>query len=212
MSHSDDESTCVLLHRRVDAVFESWYKRLTPLKTEPLHSVELARHEGTPLVCVVKSRVHVNALSFGSFSELNRFKFFTNPITDFALLDMHELHSNFSAVGLTICGNKIAQFPTLLTLGNAAEIVHSERELTVHVGLRESVLRRVKQRKGVLIREAELLRQTWTVTVDLLELQRIDIRSVVPMRHEGAQKHVQANCFVVGLPFITTLEADAAPL
>ena len=49
-----------------------------------------------------------------------------------------------------------------------------------------------------------------TVRVVLFKSKKMYIRIVEPISHEGAQMHIEKNSLVVGLLFITSLEADAA--
>ena len=52
---------------------------------------------------------------------------------------------------------------------------------------------RIKHGKELLVRESELLRQAGAIFVVFLQIQRVDIRDVVPMSHKCAQEHVQTN-------------------
>ena len=102
VSHADDKGASALLDCRVDAEFQAGDERLAAFETETFHGVELASHEGTPLMGPVQASVHVDTLSFSWFSELNRLEFFADPVANVALLNVHELHANISAVSITV--------------------------------------------------------------------------------------------------------------
>ena len=175
MGHANDESARTFLHCRVDAEFESGNERFAALKTEPLHRVEFAGHESTPLVSVVKASVHVDALTLGWLPELDRLELLADPVADFALLDMHELDANFAAIGLAVGTDEVTQLPPLFALGDSAVVGHADRELTVHISISEAVMRRVEHVEELLVGETELLGETGAIGVDLFQVKRIDV-------------------------------------
>ena len=107
VGHTDYKCACTFLYSRIDAEFESWDERFTTFKTEALHSVEFLGHEGTPLMGPVEAFVHVNLLSFRDGSELDRLELLTNPIANFTILDMHELHADLATVSFLVGLNQI---------------------------------------------------------------------------------------------------------
>lgn len=101
--HSDNKGPGALFDSGVDAEFEAGHEGLATFETEALHRVELASHESTPLMGPVEALVHVNALSLGLLTELDGLKLFSDPITDVAVLNVHELHTDLVTVGLAVC-------------------------------------------------------------------------------------------------------------
>ena len=175
MGHANDESARTFLYCRVDAEFKSRNERFAALKTEPLHRVEFAGHESTPLVSVVKASVHVDALTLGWLPELDRLELLADPVADFALLDMHELDANFAAIGLAVGTDEVTQLPPLFALGDSAVVRHADRELTVHISISEAVMRRVEHVEELLVGEAELLGETGAVSIVLFQVKWIDV-------------------------------------
>jgi len=145
MRHTNDKSSGAFLHSGVNAEFESWDEGLAALETESFHGIELAGHESTPLVRPVKTRVHVHSLTFRRLAELNRFELLTDPVANFTILDMHELHGNLIAVCFAVGLNQIAKNPLLLSLDDGTSEGHLDVELAVHVRLSEAVVSRVEQ-------------------------------------------------------------------
>jgi len=70
---------------------------------------------------------------------------------------MHELNSNFAAIGLAVGSNQLTQLPDLLALADDAVVGHVDGELALHICLSEAVVGRVEHGKKSLIREAEFL-------------------------------------------------------
>ena len=105
MRHSDHESSRAFFNSGVDTVFKARNEGFAALQPEALHRIELAGHEGTPLVGPVQALVHVDPLFLAGFAELNRFELFANPVAHLTILDIHELDGDFAAVGLAICAN-----------------------------------------------------------------------------------------------------------
>ena len=138
----------------------------------------------------VETLVHVDAFRFGYLTELDRFKFFTNPVANFTVLNMHELHSNLTAISFLVSLNQLAQDPLILSLDNSATERHLNVELAVHVSLCEAVGCWVEHLDEVLVGEAELLGEARTVTVDFLELKGVDIGQQVTVGHVGAKQHL----------------------
>ena len=128
----------------------------------------------------------MNFLTFGLLTELNRFELLTNPSANLTVLDMHELNGYFVAVSLLICADEFTKDPFSFPLHDSATEGHLDVELAVHVSLCEAVVSRVEQLEEVVVREAELLGQTWAVFVVFLEVERIDIRDEVTVSHESS--------------------------
>lgn len=82
----------------------------------------------------------MHTLTFRRFTELNRFKLFTNPSANLAVLDMHELHGNFIAVSFTVGIDQFAEDPLWFSLNDCASKGHLNVEFSVHVSLSESVM------------------------------------------------------------------------
>ena len=102
MSHTNDESARTLLNSRVNAEFEARDERFATLEAETLHRVEFASHEGAPLVSVVQASVHVDLLTLGRLSELDRLELLADPVADFTFLDMHELNADLATISLLV--------------------------------------------------------------------------------------------------------------
>ena len=197
VSHANDKSARTFLHGRVDAELEARDEGLATLEAESLHRVELAGHEGTPLVRPIESGVHVDALTLSWLSELDGLELLTDPVASLAILDMHELHTDLAAVSLLVSLDQISQLPFGLSLGDRAVVVgHVDREFTVHVSLCEAVVARVKQLEDVIFGESELPCETWAVSVVLLQLQGVDICDQVTVCHESSQHRVQTHHFI----------------
>ena len=99
---------------------------------------------------------------------------------------MHELNGYFVAVSFAVCTDQFAEDPFSFSLHDSATEGHLDVELAVHVSLCEAVVSRVEQLEEVVVREAELLGQTWAVFVVFLEVERIDIRDEVTVSHESS--------------------------
>lgn len=56
----------------------------------------------------VKARVHMNALFLAWLSELDILELVAYPVADLAVLNVHELDSNFLAICLTVSRNEIS--------------------------------------------------------------------------------------------------------
>ena len=168
--HSNDKSPGALLDGGVNAEFESRDESFTAFEAKPLHRVKFASHKGAPLVRPVKTGIHVHTFTFRGLTELNRFKFFTNPCAHLAVLDMHELNGNFVAVSLTVGIDQLAENPLWFSLNNSASKGHLNGELSVHVSLSEAVVGRVQKREELFVGEAEFLRQARAVFVVLLQV------------------------------------------
>jgi len=193
MSHTDDKSASTFLDGGVNAELKAWDEGLTTLKTESLHRVELAGHEGSPRVGPVDSLIVSDLLSLRWLSELERFELFADPIATLAVFNMHELHSNSLAVSIFICLDKLTQLPLGFSLQNGAALsVHLEAELAIHVGLSEPVAGRVEHFKEVLIRETELFGEARAIFVVLFKFQGINLGKQMTVSHEGSQEHLQA--------------------
>ena len=155
--HTNDKGSGALLNGRVDAEFEARDESFAAFETKPLHRVKFASHEGAPLVRPVETRIHMNAFGFRGFSELNRFKLFTNPVANLAVLDVHKLNGNFIAVCFTVGINQFAEHPFCLSADNGASKRHLNVELSVHVSLSKTIASWVQKRKELFVGEAEFL-------------------------------------------------------
>ena len=138
----------------------------------------------------------MHLFAFRFFTVLDRFKLFTNPVAYVTVLDMHELHGNLGTVSLTVSTDKVAENPLLLLLNNSATEGHRNMEFAVKVSLGEAVMCWVKKGKQALVREAELLRQTWAVLVVFFQVKRVDVCDQMTMGHECSQQHLNANQLV----------------
>ena len=195
--HSDHKGAGTLVDGGVDAELEAWNERFAALKTEALHGVEFAGHEGTPLMRPVQAHVHVNALGLGWVAELNGLELFTDPVALLFVLNMHELNANFVAVSFAVSGNEFAQNPLGLALQDrAATSLSIDRELTVHVSLSETIEGGVNEVDLIIVWEAVLFGETRAVFVDIFQFQRVNIRNQMAVRHEGANKHLKTDGFV----------------
>ena len=135
----------------------------------------------------------MNSLFFRDISELDRLEFLTNPIAGIAILDMHELDTDLTAICLFVSVEEITEHPLLLSLDDGASERHDDVEFTVHIGLGEAVGGRVQQVEKGLIREVHLLCETWHILVDFFQVERIDIRNEMTMCHVCAEQDLDAN-------------------
>jgi len=197
--HTNDKGASTVLHCRIDAELEAWDEGLAAFQAKPFHRVKLAGHEGTPLVRPVQSLVHVTPFFVRGLSELKRFKLLPNPITNLAILNVHELDANFVAISMSVGFDEIAEHPLLFALHNGASEGHLDMELTIHIRLCESVAGGVEQTEQLLVGEVELFGETWAIFVNFFELEWVNIGHEVPMSHEGAKQHLQSSK-VIGMP------------
>lgn len=124
----------------------------------------------------VKACVHVNSLTLRLIAELDRLKLFTNPVAHFSVLNVHELNGNLVAVSIAVRIDKLAEHPLLFPLDNSTTKWHLNVEFTVHVSLGKAVVSRVEQGEKLVIGEAELLCQAWTILVVFLQVEWVDVR------------------------------------
>ena len=95
---------------------------------------------------VVQTVIHLDTLTLAHISKLNFFEPLANPVADFTLLDMHELHTNLTAIGLPVSSNKIAKLPLGLLFRDCARIVgHADGDLSFKVSVGKAVMRGVEQ-------------------------------------------------------------------
>lgn len=85
----------------------------------------------------------MDTLTLRRFSKLNLLELLTDPVANFALLDMHELHADFITVSFTVGTDKIPQLPLRLALCDSAVVGHANGEFTIHICLSEAVVGRV---------------------------------------------------------------------
>ena len=135
----------------------------------------------------VQAFVHVDTLTFGDIPKLNGLKFLSNPVTYFAILNMHELDTDLTAISLLIGLNKFTEYPLLFPLDNRASERHLDVEFSVHVSFSETIVCWVEQGKELSVREAELLCQTWALFIYISQFERINVRDQVTVSHIGAK-------------------------
>ena len=109
---------------------------------------------------------------------------------------MHKLNADFTTISMSVGLDQLPEHPLLLSLDNSASKGHLDGKLSIHVSLGESIARWIKQREELFVRETELFREARTVSVNLFELQRINIRNQVPMSHESSQQHLKSGQIV----------------
>ena len=108
VSHSNDKCARTFLNGRVNAELEARHKGFAALQSKPLHRVEFASHERAPLMRPIQSLVHVDFLAFGLLCELKRLELLSDPVTYLTVLDMHELDTNLTTVGMFISLNEFS--------------------------------------------------------------------------------------------------------
>ena len=108
VSHSNDKCARTFLNRRVNTEFEARYKGFAALQSKSLHRVEFASHKRAPLMRPIKSLIHMDFLAFGLLCELKRLELLSDPVTYLTVLDMHELDSDLTTIGMFISLNELS--------------------------------------------------------------------------------------------------------
>ena len=70
--------------------------------------------------------------------------------------------------------------------------------LLVKVFLSEAILNWIDHPGLIVTWETVFLLKRWTVSVVLLELERVDVSKVMSVSHESSQQHGQTHCLVLG--------------
>ena len=122
MGHSNDEFSAAQFHCGIEQIFESRNKRLATFKSKSFGCVEFLRHEVAPLMGLVKAIIHVDLLVLFRLVVLNIFESFTHPVALFSIFYVHELDSDFAAVGVFVGFNEISKFPFRFLFQNCALI------------------------------------------------------------------------------------------
>ena len=108
VSHSNDKCARTFLNRRVNAEFEARHKGFAAFQSKSLHCVEFLCHKSTPLMRPIESLVHMDFLTFSLLCELKRLELLSDPVTYLTVLDMHELDSDLTTIGMLISFNELS--------------------------------------------------------------------------------------------------------
>ena len=108
VSHSNDKCARTFLNGRVNAELEARHKGFAALQSKPLHCVEFACHKRAPLMRPVESLVHMDFLTFGLLGELKRLELLSDPVAYLTVLDVHELDSDLTTIGVFISLNELS--------------------------------------------------------------------------------------------------------
>lgn len=197
MGHTNDENASASLSGSIDHVLEAWHERFTTLEAESLHRVELAGHEGAPRVRPVHSLVHLELLSLGTLLKDSLLKLLTDPVTLLLVLNVHELHSDLSAVRILVSLDQVPHLPVSLLLNYDTAEGALEVDRLVKVLVREAVAVRVQALNHLGVWQAELVLERRHILVVVFQRQGIQFRLEVTVRHKRSQKHRQTDRLIL---------------